>query len=1321
MISPWILGFFALAYIGILFGVALWAEARAAKGRNVVNNPWVYSLTFAVYCTSWTYYGSVGAAANTGYLFLAIYFGPMACVFLWWNILRKMVRIKNRHHITSIADFISARYDRSQNVAAIATLIVVAGITPYIALQLKSLFTAFRILAGPGDPMRDNYIAFAVVVLLSMFTIIFGARRLDPTERHSGMVAALAVECIIKLVAFLVVGIFVTYGLFDGFGDVFDKISQTPLNNLQEEASKGSNYLIWTTYTFLAMSAILLLPRQFHVAVVENSSEKHLLTSMWLFPLYLFLINIFVLPIAVAGLSLGMGPEQADTYVLRIPLEHSSSWLPIFVFLGGFSAATGMVIVETMTIATMITNHWVVPLSNVVKPLNFLRRNLLKCRWVAIVGTLGLGYLFERTVGETYMLVNIGILSFAAVLQFAPAVVGGLYWRSGNRLGALLGLWGGFIMWVYTLLLPAFIRSGWFSADLLVYGPLGIGWLKPEGLFGMTALDPLSHSVFWTLFVNGGLYVGVPLVTSQRSEERRIAEEFVGALVAGTTRPLSVPKTFAIDIPDKIERVRKLLLQYLPPENSSAIIESCIKRSGIRDKASPTVPDLVQFFDLVETNLSGAIGAASAHRAFEMANLLTPAERELLSRVYGDILADLKLTPQELRAKVDYYRDREMLLKRTGTELELKVAERDREITERKRIEETLRASEQRQSLLLESSPEPILSYDSKTTIVFVNKAFENLFGWSRNEVLGRQLDFFIPESEREKTRSVISRIETGETVRGFETSRLTKKGDLLYVQLSASPFFDNERRWAGGIGFLHDVTDQKRAEEMLRLLAAAVQHSAEAVLISDVTGKIIYGNAAFEEMSGYGWSSLDNIQSFLNFEAEPEKGEELRSALTWQRVWKGSSVIENKDGTQTLVEVTVSPIQVEGRGVSNFVAICRDVTAERRLEEHLQRRQKLDAIGTLAGGIAHDFNNILQPMIGFTEIALDRVKKDPVTVEYLERVLSTAERARSLIRQILAFARPGEGRREPVHVTPVMEDIYKFLRASLPSTLEIRLNVETQSDVVLADETNLHQMIINLCTNAAHAMEGRDGVMTLSLSDFTVDSAMLASHPDLKEGEYLLVTVSDTGIGMSREIMAHIFEPFFTTKEKSKGTGLGLSVVHGIVKELGGAISVYSEEGKGSTFKIFIPKTKEVVKAVEKAPQKPLIGNERILFVDDEADIRDLVKLTLEGLGYRIDVAKNGLEALERLKADISFYDAVITDYTMPGMTGLALAHEVKGLRPALPVILCTGYNESHPGSKLSGLELDGFLSKPFTLRELSSMIRGIFDKKKEPPKASA
>ena len=438
MFNPLIVITVICLYVGFLFFIALWVERKSSVGKNIGNNPVVYSLSLAVFCTAWTYYGSVGKAATSGMLFLTIYLGPTIAIILWWTLIRKMVRIKNTYRITSIADFISARYGKSRRLAAIATIVAVTGITPYIALQLKAVISTFGVITTRADSASNTLFSLdvgpIVVILMIVFTIIFGVRRLDPTERHQGMIVALAVECIVKLIAFLAAGIFVTYFLFDGFNDIFQRLPDSFFtNNIETGEQNVSFYITWTTYLILAMSAGMFLPRQFHVSVIENFDEKHIKTAMWLFPLYMLLINLFVFPIAMGGLLKGFPIKEADIFVLALPLHSGQKWLSLLVFIGGFSAATGMMMISSMTMATMITNHLLLPLTDWVKRLDFLKRYLLQCRWVAVATYILVGYWFELRVGESLMLVNMGMISFAAVLQFAPSIVGGLLLETGEQ------------------------------------------------------------------------------------------------------------------------------------------------------------------------------------------------------------------------------------------------------------------------------------------------------------------------------------------------------------------------------------------------------------------------------------------------------------------------------------------------------------------------------------------------------------------------------------------------------------------------------------------------------------------------------------------------------------------------------------------------------------------------------------------------------------------------------------------------------------------------------------------------------------------------
>ena len=699
-----------LLYVGGLFLVALWTERKIARGLNPAGNRWVYSLSLAVYMSSWTYYGSVGLAARSGLAFLAVFLGTTLGALFWWAILRKLVRIKNARRITSIADFISARYDKSQGLAILVTVVALIGITPYISLQLKAILDSFAIIAlpeGESPTWIAGNVDFIVVGLMVLFTIMFGVRRLDPTERHQGMVMAMAVECLVKLAAFLAAGVFVTFFLFDGMGEIFQRLIATPYRHLLSLGENSpTSYLQWFNLMLLSLFPFFLLPRQFHLAVVENSSEEHIRTAIWLLPLYMLLINIFVFPIAAGGLLLGFPAEAGDTFVLALPLASGKPWLATLVFIGGFSAATGMIIVSTMALSTMVTNHLLLPIIERIGPFFFLRRHLLQCRWAVVILILLLGYGFERQVGDSYKLVAMGVISFTAVLQFAPVFLGGLFWRGGNRTGALLGLGAGFVIWYYTSLLPGFVRGGWLSQTLLVNGPWGISLLRPEHLFGISGLDPVSHGVFWSLLFNIGLYLLGSFCANQSQTEQALAEEFVGVLTSPAA-PLRHPlgENF-IPLAGKCEEARQLLCRYLPEVKAEEVLGDCLRSAAIEGKARISITELADFHAEIEKRLAGSIGTASAHEAVIKGIELTEREARELAEIYAQILTNLRITPGELREKVDFYQEREALLASHTGELEKQVQELDWQIAEREKAEK----ERERHAALLEEAFQEIES-----------------------------------------------------------------------------------------------------------------------------------------------------------------------------------------------------------------------------------------------------------------------------------------------------------------------------------------------------------------------------------------------------------------------------------------------------------------------------------------------------------------------------------------------------------------------------------------------------------------------------------
>src|SRR5712691_8028709 len=622
MLSAPVIVIASFAYVGLLFAIAYYGDKRADAGRSIIANPYIYALSLAVYCTSWTFYGSVGRAATSGIGFLPIYLGPTLMAALWWYVMLKIIRISKQNRITSIADFVASRYGKSQMLGGLVTIIAVVGIIPYIALQLKAISGTFLIMLQYPDvaAMPDKQGAalflgdntFYIAMLLAAFTILFGTRHLDATERHEGLVAAIAFESLVKLLAFIAVGLFVTFWLYDGFGDIFGRAGQAPqLSALLTLRSESGSYATWASLTFLSMVAVILIKNQFQVTVVENVDEHHLTKAIWLFPLYLLAINIFVLPITFGGLlHFPDGTVDADTFVLTLPIAERQPWLALFAFIGGLSAATGMVIVETIALSTMVCNDLVMPVLLRLKALRLTERRdlsglLLGIRRGAIVLILVLGYLYFYLAGEAYALVSIGLISFSAVAQFAPAIIGGIFWKGGTRSGAICGLAAGFLVWIYTLLLPSFAKSGWLPITFLSHGLFGTDLLKPQQLLGLQGLDDITHCLFWRMLANVGCYVGVSLIKGPNAAEHGQATVFVDAL-----KHPAAPGSRFWRGSASVKDLQQLVGRFLGPESAHEAFAAYAWSCGARSvDALSADANLVHH---AESLVAGAIGSASA-------------------------------------------------------------------------------------------------------------------------------------------------------------------------------------------------------------------------------------------------------------------------------------------------------------------------------------------------------------------------------------------------------------------------------------------------------------------------------------------------------------------------------------------------------------------------------------------------------------------------------------------------------------------------------------------------------------------------------------
>ncbi len=659
----------AFLYLCLLFAIAYYGDKRADRGQSIIGNPYIYALSIAVYCTSWTFYGSVGRAASSGVGFLPIYIGPTLTFILGWYLIRKIIRISKVNRITSIADFIASRYGKSSNLGGLVTIVAVVGILPYISLQLKAISMSFSVLlgypeivmpaqSGSTPVLQDT--ALYVALVMAAFAILFGTRHIDASEHHEGMVAAIAFELVVKLLAFLAVGVFVTFGVYQGFGDLFSRAAASGDLAKLFTIDAGTGYTSWISLTVLAMLAIFVLPRQFQVLVVENVDERHVKKAVWLFPLYLLLINIFVLPIAFGGLlHFPQGSVDADTFVLALPMAEHQQTIALLAFIGGLSAATGMIIVETVALSTMVCNDLVMPTLLRVGRLHLSERRdltgvLLAIRRGAIVVIVLLGYAYVRLIGETYALVTIGLVSFVAAAQFAPAIIGGILWTGATKAGALAGLTGGFLIWIYTLLLPSFARSGWIGESFVNDGPFGFALLRPYELFGLSGLDSIAHALFWTMVVNVGLYVAVSLVTSQTIIERSQANQFVDIFRAASGERIWRGRATIGDL-------RRLLARFIgEPLAEAAFHRLARERNRRLDDASPADADIVSY---VERQLAGAIGASSArimvasvlreemHDIDEVMQILDEASELIVySRRLEEKSKELEAATNELRA-----------------------------------------------------------------------------------------------------------------------------------------------------------------------------------------------------------------------------------------------------------------------------------------------------------------------------------------------------------------------------------------------------------------------------------------------------------------------------------------------------------------------------------------------------------------------------------------------------------------------------------------------------------------------------------------------
>ncbi|WP_434986721.1 NahK/ErcS family hybrid sensor histidine kinase/response regulator [Vreelandella zhaodongensis] len=1259
----------SLLYIAILFGIAWFGDHRARTHGASRRRPIIYSLALAIYCTSWTFYGAVGQAATAGWSFASIFVGPILTFLLFWPVLAKMIRVAKHQNVTSIADFIASRYGKTQSLAAFASLVALIGTLPYIALQLKAVSTSFSVLTDAADMTHTPLFgdtAFYVAIVMAIFAILFGTRHTDATEHHEGLIHAVAFESLVKLLAFVVLGAFVTWGMFGGLGELMGH-AENQLELQRQLANQDFGQSFWAQ-TLLAMLAILCLPRQFHVAVVENIHPDDASKARWLFPLYLLAIAFFVVPLAAAGLLLfSESGVEPDTYVLALSMASGQQWLTLLTFIGGFSAATGMVIVAAVAVSIMISNEIVIPALFRLRWFDTKARDygrlVLRARRLTIVAVLAMAYGFYQLIAEFTSLASIGMLSFAAAAQFAPALIGGLYWKRGNRLGVIVGMNAGFAIWTYSLLMPAMINAGVLPAAWLSGGPLGLVWLTPTALFGLNLGDSFTHGVMLSLGINLFCYIFVSQVTSQRVVERIQASLFVDSV---ETRQTSVNRPWAGAT--TVGDLKVLCERFLGADQVDRAFEDYARRTGkpLDDSTRASI-DVIQF---TERFLASVLGASSARIVVNSA---------LQGRGIG--ISDVISIVDEASQVLEFNR---ALLQATIENINQGISV----------VDQNLRLVVWNQRYLeLFRFPDHLIRVGAPMDRIFRYNAHNGEYG---------------PGDPEEHVQLLLDNIRDGQPHRYV---RYRQDGSVLEVQGNPMP--------GGGFVYTYqDITQQKRIEEALirseNNIRIYTDNVPALIAYFDKECRYLFTNRAYEQAFDIDRNAVigRRYEDVLPVKKAEERMPWVQRTLVGERVSFEVSMRVN-DAMRYML-VTYTPHFGDSQSILGFFALYQDITERRQaeialketnetLEERVRERTQAlseanaalrqenrvraeaeqalrqakqlaeDANASKTRFLAAASHDLLQPLNAarlFTSALMQNVTTSD-TQRIIGHIDNSLQAAEELLGTLLDISKLDAGALTPRRSHFALADIFRPLRAEFEVMADDRgldLVVVPTQLWVDSDPQMLRRIVQNFLSNAIrYTQEGR---------------VLLGCR---RQNGRLSIEVWDSGPGIHESKLTEIFQEFRRLdqvsrhKESEKGLGLGLSIADRMSRVLDHPIKVRSWEGIGTVFAVSVPiVATRAVTAADQEPQAKRSGNKlagtRIVCIDNETLILEGMTAMLSGWGCEVFTATSIGGAKSILRNMDGNPDAILADYHLDNeVTGLmaleALSERLDGEVPGIVI----------------------------------------------------